>query len=205
MKFLLQLSLLLCFTLAFSQDNSDSQNIEKTESIKPLRLGVRVGAPNLITANIEYVTPLLNNRVAATLDYMSLSKTVDDISIKYNNFEIGTNVYLQKNGKGLYAAFSYFSFKGDGDFVSVDFDDNTSGDGKANISFNTLNLKLGAKLGRVFYFRIEAGYGFGAIPETVLVKSNNSNATATEDIPKIPGMSTSGTFVANIGFGFGFL
>lgn len=205
MKVLLQLSLLLCFSLGLAQNNSETQTIEKSESIKPLRLGVRLGAPGLITANLEYVTPLLGNRVAATLDYMSLSKTIDDVSIKYNNFEFGTNVYLKNTGKGLYASFSYFSFKGDGDFIDVDFDDNTTGDGKAHISFNTLNLKLGAKLGRVFYFRIEAGYGFGTIPEKILVKSNTSDATTVEDIPKIPGMSTSGTFIANIGFGFGFL
>lgn len=205
MKTLLPLVFLFFCFCSYAQETSEPLPIEKTKSIKPLRLGVRLGAPNIITANVEYVTPLLDNRVAATLDYMTLSKTVDDVAIKYTNYEIGTNVYLKNTGKGLYASLSYFSFKGNGDFVDVDFDDNTSGDGKGEIKFNTVNLKLGAKLGRVFYFRIEGGYGFGAIPENIIVKSNSTNSTALEDVPKLPGLSTSGTFIVNIGIGLGFL
>lgn len=116
--------------------------MERTESVKPLRLGVRLGAPNLLTANLEYVTLLLDNRVAATLDYMSLSQSIDDVSIKYNNLEIGTNIYLNNTGKGLYASITYFSFKSDGDFADVDFDDESYGDGKAQIDFSTVNLRL---------------------------------------------------------------
>ena len=89
--------LTLCYLFiglqVFGQEiNTISTAIEP--SIKPLRIGVRIGTPNILTLNAEYVTPLLEDRVAATLDFMSLSQTIDDVSIKYNNFEIGTNVYL---------------------------------------------------------------------------------------------------------------
>lgn len=61
------------------------------------------------------------------------------------------------------------------------------------------------KLGRVFYFRAEVGYGFGKIPERILVESTESNKTKFEDIPKIPGLGKSGALIFNIGIGFSFL
>jgi len=172
---------------------------------KPLRIGAKLGVPNIITANAEYVTPLLNNRVALALDYMSLSKTIDDTNINYDNFEIGTNIYLNNKGTGLYAGISYFSFNGEGTFVDVEFQPDVFQDGKGTIDFNTLNVKVGAKLGGTFYSRIEVGYGFGDIPEFILVKSNSNDETTFEEIPQIPGISSSGLLVFNLGFGFSFL
>ncbi|MEM0518598.1 hypothetical protein [Aequorivita flava] len=205
MKFLLSSIFLLSVMVGMAQNGAVTQTVERSESIKPLRIGTKLGIPSLITLNAEYVTPLLDERVAASLDFISFSKTVDDVSIKYNNFEIGTNVYLNETGKGLYGSLSYLSFKSTGTFEDVDFDDGSYGPGKAKIDFSTINFKVGAKLGRVFYFRVELGYGFGKIPETVTVVSSDSNAKAQEDIPNIPGMGSSGTVIFNIGFGFGFL
>lgn len=177
----------------------------KTKSIKPLRIGVKVGVPNIITANAEYVTPLLSNRIALAVDYMSLSKTIDDTNINYNNFEIGTNVYLNKKGKGLYFGISHFSFDGEGTFTEVEFQPDTYEDGTGKIEFNTINLKLGLKMGRTFYSRVEVGYGFGDIPEYILVTSKTSGQTTLEEIPEIPGISKSGLPVFNFGIGFSFL
>jgi len=205
MKKIITTSLFLLFTVFYFQaQETTNYTLEETESIKPLRFGVRLGTPHIITGNVEYVTPLLNNRVAVTLDYMSLSKTVDDVSIKYNNFEFGTNIYLSENGKGLYGSITYFSFKSEGTFSEVEFN-NTINDGTGKIDFDTFNFKLGAKLGSTFYFRIEVGYGFGNIPEYIVVTSNNSTETTLEEIPEIPGISKSGLLIANIGFGFSFL
>lgn len=195
------LALLLPFLIisnVFCQDTLD------TKSIKPLRLGVKIGVPNIITANAEYVTPLLGNRIALAIDYMSLSHTVDATNINYSNFEIGPNIYLNKKGRGLYGGISYFSFDGKGTYTETEFDDGSVADGNGIIKFNTVNLKLGAKLGRVFYFRVELGYGFGKIPEQILVKSNTSSQTTYEDIPEIPGISSSGLPLFNFGIGFGF-
>nr|WP_321227624.1 hypothetical protein [uncultured Psychroserpens sp.] len=195
---------LCCLMFIFSQPLFAQDDDSATKSIKPLRIGVKVGVPNIITANAEYVTPLLNNRVALAIDWMSLSKTIDDTSINYNNFEIGTNIYFNSKGKGLYAGISYFSFDGEGTFTEVEFDNGTTEDGKGTIEFNTMNLKLGAKLGRTFYFRIEAGYGFGDIPEFIEVTNNTGTQTTTEDIPEIPGIKTSGIPNFNFGIGFSF-
>ncbi len=181
-----------------------SVEITAQENIKPLRIGVRLGTPNVITMNAEYVTPLLDNRVSAAIDFMPLSYTYDDVSIAYTNFEIGSNIYMNPTGKGLYAGISYFSFHGEGDYPEVDFE-NSVEDGTGIIDFNTINLKIGAKLGRTFYFRIEVGYGFGKLPDTILIKSNSSNETTTEEIGEIPGIGDGGLPVFNIGFGFGFL
>lgn len=200
-KKILLVLVILCFqTNMFSQEDST-----EIKSIKPLRIGVKVGVPNIITAHAEYVTPLLNNRVAISLDYMSLSKTIDDTSIDYNNFEIGTNFYFNKEGKGLYAGISYFSFDGEGTFTEVEFDPDTYEDGKGAIAFNTINLKLGTKLGRTFYFRIEVGYGFGDIPEDIIVTSTDGSKTTIEEIPEIPGITNSGILNFNFGIGFSFL
>ena len=205
MKKLLITSLLLLLSfIQLEAQETTPYTLEEVESVKPLRVGVRLGTPHIITGNVEYVTPLLNNRVAFTLDYMSLSKTVDDVSINYNNFEFGTNVYLSNTGKGLYGAITYFSFKSEGTYTDVDFISSTN-DGTGKIDFSTFNLKIGAKLGRTFYFRAEVGYGFGKIPEFIVVESNTSTETTLEEIPEIPGISNSGLLIVNIGIGFSFL
>ncbi|MFD2914850.1 hypothetical protein [Psychroserpens luteus] len=196
---------LCCLMLIFSQPLFAQDDDDSTKSIKPLRIGVKVGVPNIITANAEYVTPLLGNRVALAIDWMSLSKTVDETSINYNNFEIGTNIYFNKKGKGLYGGLSYFSFDGEGTFTETEFDNGSIEDGTGKIEFNTINLKLGAKLGRTFYFRIEVGYGFGDIPEFIVVTNNDGTQTTSEDIPEIPGIETSGIPNFNFGIGFSFL
>src|SRR5690606_27024723 len=102
-----------------------------------------------------------------------------------------------------YGGISYFSFDGEGTYTDIEFDDNTYGDGTGNIKFNTLNLKLGVKLGRAFFFRLEVGYGFGKIPEYILVTSNTNSQTTEEEIPEIPGIGNSGLPVFNFGVGFG--
>jgi len=135
---------------------------------------------------------------------MSMSKTIDDTNINYNNFEIGTNIYFNSEGKGLYGGISYFSFDGEGTFIETEFDDGSISDGKGQIDFNTINLKLGAKFGRTFYFRIEIGYGFGDIPETIIVTNPNGTQRTFEDIPDVPGIGTSGIPLFNFGIGFSF-
>lgn len=202
--FLLKKQLFFLILLGLSITSFAQKDSLKVKSIKPLRIGVKVGLPIILTANAEYVTPLLNNRVAIAVDFMSLSKTVDDVSVDYTNFEIGTNIYFSKKGKGLYAGFSYFSFDSVGNFSDVEFDDGSIQDGTANIDFNTINLKLGAKLGRTFYFRIEVGYGFGDIPQEVVVTSS-SGLTIIEEIPKVKGISSTGLPIFNFGIGFSFL
>ncbi len=211
--------LISCMLCGYSQmtNAQDSGAIEtktsqevpvKEKSIKPLRFGVKIGVPSIITATGEYVTPLLNNRVALAVDYFALEREFDGTNIDYTNFEIGTNIYANPRGKGFYAGISYTSFTSEGTFVEVEFDDSDFfvGDGKADIAYNTFNVKAGLKLGRVFFFRFEVGYGFGDIPQSVVVRSvNDPSLTTVEEIPDIPGLSDSGIVFLNFGFGIGFL
>jgi hypothetical protein len=199
MRFLKSTLYILLFFFAL---NLYSQNLDK--SIKPLRIGIKIGVPNLITANAEYVTPLFGKRLAIAGDYMSFATTIDDTDITYNNFEAGTNIYFNSTGKGFYIGLSYFSFDGEGDYKDVEFDNGSIEDGTGTIDFNTINAKLGVKIGRTFYFRIEAGYSLGDIPKLIQVTSNSGSQITTEEIPEIPGITTSGIPYFNIGFGIGF-
>lgn len=178
---------------------------QEQKAKKPLRIGAKIGVPNIATINAEYLTPLLGNRVALFADYMSLSKTIDDTDINYNNFEIGTNIYFNKKGKGFYVSASYFSFDGDGTFPDVEFNDGSISDANGALKFNTLNVKLGSKIGKTFFIRSEIGYGFGDIPQEIVVQSTTTNQTTVEEFPEIPGLSESGILIFNFGIGFGFL
>ena len=182
---------LLCITFSYSQ----------TRDVQHLRIGAKVGFPNVITPSVEYVTHLWEDHIAFTADAMGLNQTIDDVGIKFFQFEIGSNLYFSPNGSGFYAGLSYFNFDGTGTYENVDFDDGTSGTGTGDIIFDTLNAKIGFKTGRSFYFRTEVGYGFGKIPQEIVVAGNNGSTTI-EDIPSIPGMSSSGLILFNIGIGF---
>lgn len=188
-----------------SANQTTNGNAGYVNEIKPLRVGLKIGTPSFFTIGAEYVTPLLDERVAPFIDFFPLKINIDDNSLKLNNIEIGSNVYLNPTGKGLYAGLSYYSFNAKADLVDVDFDDGTFGDGTTQIKFNTINAKIGAKLGKTFFFRIELGYGFGKQPDTIIVNSVDSNSTAVEPIEDVSSFFGSGIPVFNFGFGFGFL
>lgn len=203
--FLTGFFLVFC-VLCHAQEYPPDTTVTSFENkIKPLRIGVRIGVPHLITANVEYVTPLFDNRIALTADYLGISKSYDDGIFRFDNLEIGTNIYFKETGKGLYGSLTYFSFRSGVGFVDYEFYDGFKTDGRADFDFNSFNVKVGAKLGKTFYFRVELGYGFGKIPDHVEVVSTTYNLRAIEEIPSVPGISSSGILVFNIGFGVGFL
>jgi hypothetical protein len=211
----LLIPIVLC--ILFTSFNSYSQeidtsgeykngNLPKKKDINPLRIGVKVGVPSFFTINVEYVTPLLDNHVAFAIDYFPLVVNALDTEGKFKNFEIGSNIYLKNTGKGIYGGLSYYSFNAEATNIQdIDFDDGTSGTGEATIKFNTFNLKLGAKLGRAFYFRIELGYGFGKIPETIVLTSKDGNSSTTEDIEETLSFLGAGVPILNFGIGYSFL
>lgn len=198
------------FQINFAQNDVDNiptidGNAQTEESIKPLRIGFKIGAPSVWNLHAEYVTPLLDNRVAATLDYFPLKANVSDIELKLNNVEFGSNIYLQNTGKGLYLGLSYLSFNAEADVIEVEYDDGSFGDGSTSLKFGTFNVKLGAKLGRTFYFRIELGYAFGSLPDQLIITAKNGNGSTTEPIEDISVLSNSGLPLFNFGIGFSFL
>lgn len=63
---------------------------------KPFRLGVKIGFPNIIGGHLEYVTPLLKNKLAASIDYSSINTDnyIDPDEGKLTYFEVGLNYYF---------------------------------------------------------------------------------------------------------------
>jgi hypothetical protein len=210
--FLISIFLIMLISISsFSQNITETENVKKEnldskEDINPLRLGFKVGVPSFFTINAEYVTPLLDNRVAFAIDYFPLRINLLDIESKFKNFEIGSNIYLNNKGKGLYGGLSYYKFNAEvTNIEEVEFDDGSYGTGETNIKFNTFNLKIGAKLGKAFYFRIELGYGFGNLPETVVITNTEGNSSTTEDIDEVISFLGSGVPIFNFGVGYSFL
>ncbi len=196
--------MLLISSIVVSQEKTNDQN-----DINPFRIGLKIGTPNILGGNVEYVLPALNNHIALFADLSGFSIKLDDVESSLNYFEIGTNIYFNDKGRGFYAAFSYGDLSVEGTYTDADLmidDQPVTGTATGKLDVNTFNAKLGAKLGKMFYFRIEAGYGFGDIPQEITVHGtvNGVPATGTEEIPDVPGIGESGYALFNFGFGISF-
>ena len=185
-KSLLILSLLIISSLSFySQEN-------------PIRIGVKVGFPELAALNLEYVTPLIDSKLAPVIDFTNLTLTEGNGKFVYSLFGIGANYYFGDSGegKGIYTNLTYSrpSFKLE-----------SSNDIESWFSKTTLSMftiKLGAKLGKRFYFRPEIGYSFVNSAD-IEVKYSDLNGNflrfETEEAPV-----NLGGITGNIGIGFSF-
>ena len=220
MKKLLLTILMVFSAIGFAQE-ADQQE-ETLDSLAPgikrFSVGLKIGVPNIAGLSLEGVTPLLDNRVAPFFDYSSFNVNPDEVEVGLSYTEFGTNIYFGNKGKGVYAGIGFGTLSTDLTFTDIVLSDNNenSGSGEATISpsINTTNIKLGIKTGGRFYFRLELGYGFGDIPDTIDVSGNFSytengqtitgNGTTTEEFPTIPGVGTSGVIVGNFGFGLSF-
>ena len=128
---------LLLITTTLISLSSYSQN-------KPYRVGATIGIPNLVGLNLEYVTPALDNKLAATIDYSTIKLNNQDLDLdySYSYFELGGNYYFGQKSKGLYGHLSYgrIAFKGE-------YSDPLYGSGEGKVTLNMVNLMLGAKWG----------------------------------------------------------
>ena len=204
--------LMLTTTEILAQESDSGMPAKQVNTVKdgpdihPLRIGLELGAPSGINLNAEYVTPWLDNRVAFYVDYLPFSVTIDDVKIKTNNFEIGTNIYFNNKGKGFYGSLGYLNYNGDAEITDVEFDNGNTGGGKTSINFSTTNVKIGGKFGNRFYFRIEAGFGFGSIPDELVITSTDGNGTTVEPIDDVVSFfGSSGIPLFSLGFGYAFL
>ncbi len=175
---------------------------------KPIRIGVKIGFPNIIGGNIEYVTPLLGKKLAASIEYSSINadKFIEPDKAKLSYLQIGFNYYFFKEGKGLYGNVSYGMLDADltVNEIESDFDSEKIGTAFVNLSNNSFNVKLGAKLGGMFYFRPEIGYSFSSIDDMVDVRVEFPDGSSeNQEGIKIPSELTQG-LLFNIGFGFAF-
>ena len=197
-KTLLVLLALICVQFSTAQMESPSS--------KRISVGAKVGVPNILSLNGEFVLPILDNHFAPFIDYgaFDIEDGATDVGLKYTEF--GLNYYFGSKGKGFYIGAGIAELSTDLIFNDLEFDDGTTGSGSVGVDIGTTNLKLGLKTGGVFYFRIEAGYGLGSPPKTIDFEATANGVTETfsEPIPEIPGVNESGLLIGNIGFGFSF-
>ncbi|WP_072876140.1 hypothetical protein [Salegentibacter echinorum] len=227
MKTILKISWALFFlclsATGFSQEQFNSDNKEENIKIRPIRIGVKMGFPNLIGGNLEYVTPLLNDKLAVFLDYSKLNSDLikealalgsgsgEDDQLDFSYLEGGLQYYFFKPGRGLYAGVSYGSIKLEATLndISSNEDPNRTGTGKIDFNNNSFNIKLGAKLGGLFYFRPEIGYSFTALPNSVPMKvvfEDGSREQQTEQLidDESPQNLLLKGYMINLGIGFAF-
>lgn len=193
----------------------ESRPVEREATkVKPFRIGVKLGFPNLLGGNVEYVTPLLNHRLSVALDYSSLSEksidqwiTLEDETFKVTYFEGGINYYFFKPGRGLYGGVSYGKLDAEYTIANVESELDpglNNGTGFRNLSHSTMNVKLGAKWGGTVYFRPEIGYSFVKLPEEVELKVSFPDGSTEVQREELPVDEFNKGFIFNIGLGLSF-
>ena len=185
--------------------------------VRPVRLGIKIGFPNLVGGNLEFVTPLFNDKLSISVDYSTIKSAwfledsqytnteTDELNFSYLN--AGLNYYFFKSGKGLYGGVGYgqINLKG----KTAVMDDGEEGTGTIDFGRSSFNVRLGAKLGGLFYFRPEVGYAFTPLPKSIEYQVKYPNGRTEEDVYDFSEHISSAEFlfqgfIANIGFGFAF-
>ena len=189
-----------------AQDISVTNSISKSKTIS---IGVKAGAPNILSLNGEFVLPILNNHLAPFVDYGSFSLDIENTQADLKYLEYGLNIYFGNKGKGLYVGAGSGKLTNEFTFNDLTFEDNgvsLKGSATTSLDINALNLKLGFKSGGLIYFRIEAGYGIGTIPDRLNFTATSGGITETfsEESPAIPGIGSNGFAIGNIGLGVSF-
>lgn len=216
-----KIKILIVFAIMFSignihaqQPDSGEESVKKEKKIRPFRIGAKAGFPNIIGGNLEYVTPLFSNKLSASLDYSMIksdwliedqenAEQSENNELDYTYLEGGLNYYFFKPGRGLYAGVSYGNIKIKGTVYYQDSRD------IIDFSQGSMNVKLGAKLGGLFYFRPEVGYMFSSLPDTVEATKvyddgNSENISVEFDSEQAPYNLLFSGLIANIGIGFAF-
>ena len=197
LKNFLKLSLVLFVIFATSQAYAIG---------KPFRLGFKIGIPNVVSVNTELITPLFGNRLGIMADYSDFSLAIQDVNVDFSYWEIAANMYVFSKGRGPYLSISYMNMNTDlrYDDILSDFDPNLSGGvASTQVKLESFTIKVGAKLGGLFYFRPELGYLFTTLPQDVNITVTFPDNSSESQIEEIPSALT-GSFIFNLGFGFAF-
>ncbi|WP_079721331.1 hypothetical protein [Salegentibacter holothuriorum] len=215
--------ILIVFALMISPASfaQQMQTQNEFEDVRPFRIGLKSGIPNLLSANLEYVLPVLNRKLALSADYSKLNMDGEDFGFEteegteimeqeFKYFEAGIHYYLFKPGKGLYAGVAYANYSLNGNLPNYDENQNgSSGDGYLDFSNNSMNIKVGAKWGGLFYFRPEVGYAFNPFPSSLPIRVEYEDGTTENQELSLD--ADSGFLdmiykglILNIGIGFSF-
>jgi hypothetical protein len=174
---------------------------------RPMRIGVKLGVPQLAGFNLEYVTPLLNKRLAADADITYIPISAGDATVTFLNLGIYANYYFFNEGRGLYGGlgFDRLSLSAEQSVSVTAGTEVISATGKGDLGINMFAFKLGGKHGGLFYFRWELGYalGIGSSDLEVSATATSSTGVTASQNEKVDVPYTGGP-IANIGFGFAF-
>ncbi|MDT0690254.1 hypothetical protein RM549_10695 [Salegentibacter sp. F188] len=193
---------LIAFTACFSGFSQE----------RPMRIGIKLGLPNIVGLNAEYVTPWLDGRLAPNVDLSIFPVTesmFDDREGTISYVQAGFNYYLLAPGKGLYTNLSYGYLKGKGTAENVTAESPTAtgeyleGKGYFDESSHSINIKLGGKFGNKFYFRPEIGCAFNDLPEKYGTEVRFQDGSSEVQYESIPEIFTKG-ILFNIGVGIAF-
>lgn len=179
--------ILCCFAVGLLVTAANAQD-------NPIRIGLKFGVPNIIGLNGEYATPALGGRLAPSLDFSYFSLSLGGAKASFSYFSLGADVYVKPNARGAYANLSYGRIG-----LSAKYTDPIYGSGKGTIGINLLNIKVGAKLGKSFYFRPEIGWAVLLGGDTFKVTYNNANYVEQKTAPGLLA-----GFTLNLGFGVAF-
>ena len=146
---------------------------------QPFRIGLKFGFPQLAGLNLEYVTPLLQKRLAADVDFSYISLKPNTNTVTYTNFAIGANYYFFREGKGLYGGIGYdqMGIKASGPISTTENETTTVITGNFNTNLNNLVIKIGGKHGGLLYFRWELGYMIALNTPTYILTGTTTKGT----------------------------
>lgn len=194
--FLLFIVQINCYT-ALSQD-------------KPLRIGVRVGTPMSASLNVEYVTRLLDGKLAFTADFMDYSFELGriisdryDLTLTQDYWELGINYYIFKEGRSLYVGVAYSEGKSNYFIDNYNFNGRQDGTGSTEYAFSSGIVKVGAKFGRWFYIKPEVGLMLQGFETSHDINIAFGDDTSTVHPLALPWPFSTG-IMASIGLGLGF-
>lgn len=176
------------FTTAFSQE-------------RPVRIGLKFGYPQLAGLNLEYVTPVLSNKLSADADISYFSLKVDESNASYTYFSLGANYYFMNEGRGLYGGLGFSRQAFGADLTVTDPQTLQTATAKASFAFNNMYLKIGGKHGGLFYFRWNLGYAI-ALNDGQLEAEATFQGRTEKRIESTP--ISGGGIITDVGFGFSF-
>ena len=208
-NFLITYLFLLSIFTSFAQTESSKEENKDSLKVKHFSIGLKLGFPNLASGSAELTLPILNNHFAPYIDYSKIPLNFESVETTIAYTEFGINYYFNKKASGFFLGIGKGSLSTDVTFTNLLFSSGLQsliGSGSTELNLDTTNFKLGVKTSGTVFFRFELGYGLGKIPDSLnfIATLNGISESFTESIPPIPGLTTSGILIGNVGFGFAF-
>ena len=208
-NFLITYLFLLTIFTSFAQTESSKEENKDSLKVKHFSIGLKLGFPNLASGSAELTLPILNNHFAPYIDYSKIPLNFESVETTIAYTEFGINYYFNKKANGFFLGVGKGSLSTDVTFTNLLFTSGLQsliGSGSTELNLDTTNFKLGVKTAGSVFFRFELGYGLGMIPDSLsfIATLNGISESFTESIPPIPGLTTSGILIGNVGFGFAF-